>query len=132
MRAIDRWAINEQGVPSLELMEHAGIGVARAVEELAPDGPVAVLCGKGNNGGDGLVAARLLREAGREVEVLIAGSPQELQGDARENLLRLPGLPPARWASRVPASPRSWSSTRCSAPASPASPAGRWRRRSRR
>ncbi len=95
MRAIDRWAIEEQGVPSLELMERAGIGVARAVEELAPDGAVAVVCGKGNNGGDGLVAARVLREAGREVAVLTAGPVEELRGDARENLVRLPGAPPA-------------------------------------
>ncbi len=94
MRAIDRWAIDEQGVPSLDLMERAGIGVARAVEQLAPDGLVTVLCGKGNNGGDGLVAARLLRDAGREVAVLTAGPPDELKGDARENLLRLPGEPP--------------------------------------
>jgi|HubBroStandDraft_6_1064221.scaffolds.fasta_scaffold02466_4 hydroxyethylthiazole kinase-like uncharacterized protein yjeF len=99
MRAIDRWAIDARGVPSLELMERAGEGVARAVEELAPDGPVAVVCGKGNNGGDGLVAARLLREAGREVLVLTAGPPDELGGDARENLLRLPGAPPAQFDS---------------------------------
>ncbi len=96
MRAIDRWAIDVQGVPSLDLMERAGIGVARAVERLAPDGPVTVLCGTGNNGGDGLVAARLLRDAGREVDVLTSGPPQELKGDARENLLRLPGAPPAQ------------------------------------
>jgi hydroxyethylthiazole kinase-like uncharacterized protein yjeF len=96
MRAVDRWAIEEQGVPSLDLMERAGIGVARAVEQLALDGPVAVLCGKGNNGGDGLVAARLLREAGREVAVLTAGPPEELGGDARANLLRLPGEPPVQ------------------------------------
>jgi hydroxyethylthiazole kinase-like uncharacterized protein yjeF len=96
MRAIDRWAIDGQGVPSLDLMERAGVGVARAVEQLAPDGPVAVLCGKGNNGGDGLVAARLLREAGREVAVFTTGPHEELRGDARENLLRLPGEPPAQ------------------------------------
>ena len=48
-------------------MERAGAGVARAVERASPDGPVTVVCGKGNNGGDGLVVARLLREAGREV-----------------------------------------------------------------
>jgi hydroxyethylthiazole kinase-like uncharacterized protein yjeF len=96
MRAVDRWAIDEMGVPSLELMERAGIGVARAVEQLAPDGPVTVLCGKGNNGGDGLVAARLLRDAGREVDILTAGPPEELKGDARENLLRLPGAPPVQ------------------------------------
>jgi hydroxyethylthiazole kinase-like uncharacterized protein yjeF len=94
MRAIDRWAIDEQLIPSLDLMERAGSGVARVVEELAPDGPVSILCGKGNNGGDGLVVARLLREAGRPVTVLLAGAPEELKGDARENLLRLPGEPP--------------------------------------
>jgi ADP-dependent NAD(P)H-hydrate dehydratase / NAD(P)H-hydrate epimerase len=99
MRAIDRWAIDEQGVPSLNLMERAGIGVARAVEQLAPDGPVTVLCGKGNNGGDGLVAARLLRDAGREVDVLTAGPPDELKGDARENLLRLPGAAPVQMST---------------------------------
>ncbi|HUN78738.1 MAG TPA: NAD(P)H-hydrate dehydratase [Solirubrobacteraceae bacterium] len=95
MRATDRWAIDDRGVPSLDLMERAGAGVASAVEDLAPDGPVAVVCGKGNNGGDGLVAARLLRQTGRPVTVLIAGgSPAELRGDARENLLRLPGDQP--------------------------------------
>jgi ADP-dependent NAD(P)H-hydrate dehydratase / NAD(P)H-hydrate epimerase len=96
MRALDRWAIDEQGVPSLDLMERAGAGVARAVEALAPDGLVTVVCGKGNNGGDGLVAARLLREAGREVAVVAVAPPEELQGDARENLLRLPGEHPVQ------------------------------------
>jgi hydroxyethylthiazole kinase-like uncharacterized protein yjeF len=105
MRAIDRWAIEQEGVPSLELMERAGIGVARAAEELAPDGRVVVLCGKGNNGGDGLVAARLLREAGREVAVLTAGPAEELRGDARENLLRLPGERPVQ-LGRAGAEPR--------------------------
>ncbi len=94
MRAIDRWAIDEQGVPSLELMERAGAGVYRAVEELAPDGPVAVVCGKGNNGGDGLVVARLLREAGRSVTVLCTAPPEEFSGDAAANLARLPGERP--------------------------------------
>jgi ADP-dependent NAD(P)H-hydrate dehydratase / NAD(P)H-hydrate epimerase len=94
MRAIDRWAIDEREAPSLDLMERAGAGVARAVQELAPDGPVTVVCGKGNNGGDGLVAARLLRQAGRTVTVLTTAALEELRGDARENLLRLPGDPP--------------------------------------
>jgi hydroxyethylthiazole kinase-like uncharacterized protein yjeF len=94
MRAIDRWAIEERAVPSLELMERAGQGVARAVERIAPDGPVAVVCGKGNNGGDGLVVARLLRDVGRTVTVLCAAPLKELSGDAAVNLARLPGDPP--------------------------------------
>jgi NAD(P)H-hydrate epimerase len=96
MRAVDRWAIEEQGVAGLDLMERAGAGVARAVEQLAPDGPVAVVCGKGNNGGDGLVAARLLRRAGRAVAVVCVASPEEYSGDAQVNLERLPGAPPLR------------------------------------
>ena len=59
MRAIDGWAIEEQGVPSLELMEAAGREVATAVGDLAPEGPIRVVCGKGNNAGDGLVAGAL-------------------------------------------------------------------------
>jgi NAD(P)H-hydrate epimerase len=94
MRAVDRWAIEERGVPSLELMERAGVGVAAAVERLCPDGPVTVVCGKGNNGGDGLVVARLLRQAGRPVTVVCASSPEELSGDAAANLERLPGSGP--------------------------------------
>jgi hydroxyethylthiazole kinase-like uncharacterized protein yjeF len=98
MRAVDRWATMEQGVDALDLMERAGAGVARAVERLAPDGPVAVVCGKGNNGGDGLVAARLLRDAGRPVTVICVTAPQELSGDALANLERLPGEPPVSLA----------------------------------
>jgi ADP-dependent NAD(P)H-hydrate dehydratase / NAD(P)H-hydrate epimerase len=97
MRAVDRWAIEEQGVASLELMERAGEAVAQELERLAPDGPVAVLCGKGNNGGDGLVVARLLRERARPVSVLCACDPGELSGDARTNLQRLAGEPPLRF-----------------------------------
>src|SRR3954452_268590 len=94
MRAVDAWAIEEQGVPSLDLMERAGIGLARIVASLARPGPLRVVVGKGNNGGDGLVVARLLREEGREVDVLITGDPADLKGDARENLQRLPGTGP--------------------------------------
>jgi hydroxyethylthiazole kinase-like uncharacterized protein yjeF len=61
IRAVDRWAIDERGVPSKELMEAAGTALAEAVAGLAPQGPVRILCGKGNNGGDGKVAARHLR-----------------------------------------------------------------------
>jgi NAD(P)H-hydrate epimerase len=96
MRAVDRWAIEDRGVAGLELMERAGAGVARVLERLAPDGPVTVVCGKGNNGGDGLVVARLLRQAGRPVTVVCTAPPQELTGDARANLERLPGEPPVQ------------------------------------
>jgi ADP-dependent NAD(P)H-hydrate dehydratase / NAD(P)H-hydrate epimerase len=88
MRAIDAWAIGERGVPSLELMEAAGRAVAEAVAELAPEGRVRVICGKGNNGGDGLVAARHLADMGYEVEALLLGSGEELSGDAAANLER--------------------------------------------
>jgi NAD(P)H-hydrate epimerase len=92
MRAIDAWAIQEQGVPSLELMEAAGTALAEAAGEIAGSGPVRVVCGKGNNSGDGLVAARLLHAAGHEVDVLLLWPADELSGDAAVNLERL-GLP---------------------------------------
>jgi hydroxyethylthiazole kinase-like uncharacterized protein yjeF len=96
MRAVDRWAIDERGIPSLDLMERAGEGVAQAVEHFAHDGPLAVVCGKGNNGGDGLVVARLLRQAGRAVTAVCVAPPEELSPDARANLERLPAEQPVR------------------------------------
>ncbi len=89
MRSADAWAISDQGADSLELMENAGRAVAEAVARLAPQGPVRVVCGKGNNGGDGLVAARLLREMGFVVEVLLLWPADELSKDAAANLRRL-------------------------------------------
>jgi hydroxyethylthiazole kinase-like uncharacterized protein yjeF len=80
MRSTDRWAIEEQGVAEAELIEAAGTALAEAVAELAPQGPVRILCGKGNNGGDGLVAARRLGEIGFEVEAIELWS-EELPGD---------------------------------------------------
>jgi ADP-dependent NAD(P)H-hydrate dehydratase / NAD(P)H-hydrate epimerase len=91
MRSVDRWAIEDEGVDSLELMENAGRAVAEAVAKLRPEGPVRVVCGKGNNGGDGLVAARLLRELGFEAEVLLLWPADELSEDATANLKRLDG-----------------------------------------
>ena len=92
-RALDQWTIEERGISGLELMERAGAGLAEVISGLALSGPITVVCGKGNNGGDGFVCARLLRQQGREVHVLLLGSPDELQGDAARNHERLPGEP---------------------------------------
>jgi NAD(P)H-hydrate epimerase len=88
MREIDRSAIQEYGMPSLLLMENAGRAVAaRAVELLHAAGGhrVVILCGKGNNGGDGFVAARHLHTRAVRVRCLLAGDPESLQGDAKAN-----------------------------------------------
>jgi ADP-dependent NAD(P)H-hydrate dehydratase / NAD(P)H-hydrate epimerase len=94
MRATDRWAIEQRGIPGLELMERAGQGLADLVVAVAPEGPVAIACGKGNNGGDGYVAARLLRDAGREVRALAVAPVDDLRGDARANAERVEGIEP--------------------------------------
>jgi NAD(P)H-hydrate epimerase len=66
-REIDRWAIEDLGTPNGDLMERAGAGLADVVQRVAPHGFVGVVCGKGNNGGDGKVCARYLSAAGRDV-----------------------------------------------------------------
>lgn len=91
MRATDSWAIRDQGVPSLELMETAGRAVAEAAGQAATSPVAAIVCGKGNNGGDGLVAARALRETGFQVDALLLASPDELSDDARANVDRFDG-----------------------------------------
>ena len=86
MREMDRLAIETRGIPGADLMEAAGLGVANVVlVELSveEETPVAILCGKGNNGGDGFVAARLLAEVGAAVTVvLVGGRAEEVTGDA--------------------------------------------------
>ena len=91
MRAADRWAIEERGIPSLDLMEAAGTALAEACEARAESGPVRIVCGKGNNGGDGIVAARVLASFGHDVEVLLLAPPGELSADAAANLERFDG-----------------------------------------
>lgn len=88
MRAADA-AVIEAGTSGLALMERAGSGLAMLAGHLIPDGPIAVLCGKGNNGGDGFVAARLLHAAGRDVRVFTTSAREDSVGDAAENLARL-------------------------------------------
>ncbi|MBO9531961.1 MAG: NAD(P)H-hydrate dehydratase [Solirubrobacteraceae bacterium] len=87
--ASDRYAINERGIPGIDLMERAGGALARAAARALPAGPIAVLCGGGNNGGDGLIAARMLRDGGREVRVLLTRPATDLKGDAVLALRRL-------------------------------------------
>jgi len=84
MRLIDRAAIEGLGIPSLELMERAGAAVAQVAGALLrPGGRIRVLCGPGNNGGDGYVAARLLYAQGRPVDVLSLVPARSLSPDAR-------------------------------------------------
>ena len=90
MREIDRVTSERFGVPSLTLMENAGTAVAEFVLSRYQQGKVVVvICGKGNNGGDGFVAARKLKEAGKKVRVLILANPTELRGDAAKMFKKL-------------------------------------------
>ncbi|MFZ0298285.1 MAG: NAD(P)H-hydrate dehydratase [Candidatus Sulfotelmatobacter sp.] len=83
MRAIDRSTSERFGVPSLTLMENAGAAVADYVlAHHAAARSVVVFCGKGNNGGDGFVAARRLQESGKKVQVILLADPADLRGDA--------------------------------------------------
>jgi hydroxyethylthiazole kinase-like uncharacterized protein yjeF len=94
MREIDRATTEKFGVPSLTLMENAGSAVAQFIlENFREAGRIAVVCGKGNNGGDGFVVARQLHRAGRVVEVLLLTLPSELRGDAATMFERLPVRP---------------------------------------
>ena len=90
MNAADRRTAEECGVPLAELMENAGGAVAGfCLRRYAAAERVVALCGKGNNGGDGLVAARVLAAAGVDVEVLLLGRGDEVKGEAAVALRRL-------------------------------------------
>lgn len=88
MRELDRQAIEEVGVPSLVLMENAGRTTYQILRREFPDltAPVAVLAGRGNNGGDGSVVARYLAQAGVPVAIFLAAARDQVKGDAQVNL----------------------------------------------
>ena len=108
-REIDRRGIEVFGIPGLVLMENAGRGCVDVLDSLGIDGPIAILCGKGNNAGDGFVIARHLEIRGHNCRVLLLCPPHELRGDAATNfailqktnvpivvVAGLPTEPPAR------------------------------------
>src|SRR3954453_5747767 len=91
MRTTDSVTTERFGVPSLLLMERAGTAVADfALEHWPAAKQIAIVCGKGNNGGDGFVAARCLVEAGKKVRVLLLSRSEEVRGDAAKMLPRAP------------------------------------------
>ena len=112
MRDADRRTIDEIGIPSAVLMENAGRQVVAAMERHLPalgDLRVAVVCGKGNNGGDGFVVARALEASGVDTRVYLPSAVSEVEGDARMNLSVLEAIgiavvevaEPAVWAAHL-------------------------------
>lgn len=95
VREIDRRAIEEFGLPGIALMENAGRGAAERIHAHASPGTAVILCGKGNNGGDGYVIARHLELLGWKVAVLTAVPLNALSGDAAINaqVAKLSGIP---------------------------------------
>jgi NAD(P)H-hydrate epimerase len=85
VREVDRLAIEEYGLPGIVLMENAGRNAARLLHGLGILGPVAIACGRGNNGGDGFVIARHLQLLGHEVRLLLACPLTDYRGDAAVN-----------------------------------------------
>ena len=89
MREADRRTIDDIGIPSLVLMENAGRQAVAAMEAMHTDlleRQIAVLCGRGNNGGDGFVVARTLAQRGADVSVFLLARVADVRGDARTNL----------------------------------------------
>ena len=91
MREADRLTTERYGIPSLELMENAGTAIAEFLREKFPDiasRKILVLCGKGNNGGDGMVVARHLKNFGFTAVVFLFANPGSVEGDAAANMKR--------------------------------------------
>src|SRR5580704_9979138 len=91
VRAREAQAIQALGIPSLVLMENAGRGIVELLVSLGISGKVVILCGKGNNGGDGLVMARHLDNRQVPVQVHLFAQPEELSPDAAVNYRILDG-----------------------------------------
>src|ERR1700687_2801688 len=91
MREADRLTTERYGIPGTELMENAGTAISEFLREKFPDitsRKILVLCGKGNNGGDGLVVARLLKDFGSPAVVFLFANPGSVEGEAAANLKR--------------------------------------------
>src|SRR2546423_3686803 len=89
LREVDRLSTEKYGIPSLILMENAGMRVAEVLDdrfENLDELTIAILCGKGNNGGDGLVVARQLLQKGCFPFVFLCAAEDEMKGDAKTNL----------------------------------------------
>ncbi|MSX02407.1 MAG: NAD(P)H-hydrate dehydratase [Actinobacteria bacterium] len=100
-RAADAWAIEQQGTAGLVLMERAAAGLADYVQRYVGEGLVVVVCGKGNNGGDGYAAARMLRNAGRSVRVLFAGDQEKVSDENRAQQVSLHGEQPLPFSAEL-------------------------------
>lgn len=85
-REVDRRALAECGLPGLVLMENAGRNAAELLDRLAPSARFVIVCGPGNNGGDGAVMARHLHNRGHDVTICATRSPGEMSPDARVNM----------------------------------------------
>ena len=111
VREVDRLAIEEFGLPGIVLMENAGRNAAALLHALAPGAAIAIVCGRGNNGGDGFVMARHLELAGHSVRLVLACDPDTIAGDAATNrrVAAAAGIPltvlaeasAAAWADRL-------------------------------
>ena len=112
MREIDRRTVDEFHTPSLLLMESAASACVRAIESLFPDSlaekKAQVLCGPGNNGGDGAALARLLANAGAQTDVVLFGTADEASGDAKTNFQIAKGLASFHAGSSTHPSPLSY------------------------
>jgi NAD(P)H-hydrate epimerase len=102
VRAFDRHAIEQLGIPAAVLMENAGRGAAQILQALGIRGSIVIACGKGNNGGDGLVMARHLANCGFDTLTLLFARPEDLSADAvlQWKIVEKLGLPTQIWPDR--------------------------------